>query len=76
MHHLHLGRSGQDLQGAVGAAAVDHHDALGPAEPRQGAADVGLLVEGEDQWSDLSEGISHGSGQQAWNGWLEPWRLR
>jgi hypothetical protein len=59
LHHLHLGPGGQDLQGAVGAAAVDHHNSAGPGHPCQGAADVGLLVEGEDQRGDLLKRIWH-----------------
>ena len=57
LHHLHAWIGGENLQGAIGAAAVDDDDAPGPGETRQGAADVGLLVVGEDQRRDLLEGI-------------------
>ena len=45
----------QNLQGSVGAAAVDHDDALRPSQLGERALDIGHLVTGEDQRRDLIE---------------------
>src|SRR3712207_8179126 len=44
-----------DLHGPVGRLAVDHDHFLRPRQLRKGAADVGLLVAGEDHRRDVVE---------------------
>jgi hypothetical protein len=41
-----------DLDGRVLAIAVNHHDPSCPGQSIEGPIDVGLLIVGEDQWSN------------------------
>ena len=44
------------LHGAVGAARVHHHDFVGKAHRRQAFADIGLLVQGDDDDGESGHG--------------------
>jgi hypothetical protein len=47
-----VGEGGCDLDGAVGGAGVDDDELVSPADAGEGAAEVGLLVAGDDGYGE------------------------
>src|SRR5262245_12096028 len=53
MNHLGLSVRPNDLEGFVGAAAVDHHDALRPGQSVEGTRDIRFFIVGNHDWGDI-----------------------
>ena len=61
-----VGKFRCDLCRGIRAAAVDDHDFVGPAQPLQATAQVGLLIPSENQGGDVLRTHAGKRGQPEW----------